>query len=57
MNPSLKFWPYNKLLTGQVIKTLLNNHELKENNDYDDRMILTLSGLEKIELYIKSRNI
>ena len=57
MNPSLKFWPYNKLLTGQVIKILLNNHELKENNDYDDRMILTLSGLEKIELYIKSRNI
>ena len=57
MNPSLKFWPYNKLLTGQVIETLLNNHELKENKDYDDRKILTLSGLEKIELYIKSRNI
>ena len=57
MNPSLKFWPYNKLLTGQVIETLLNNHELKENKDYDDKKILTLSGLEKIELYIKSRNI
>ncbi len=57
MNPSLKFWPYNKLLTGKVIEILLNNHELKENKDYDDRKILTLSGLEKIEFYIKSRNI
>ena len=57
MNPSLKFWPYNKLLTGQVIEILLNNHDLKENKDYDDKKILTLSGLEKIELYIKSRNI
>ena len=57
MNPSLKFWPYNKLLTGQIIETLLNNHELKENKDYDDKKILTLSGLEKIELYIKSHNI
>ena len=57
MNPSLKFWPYNKLLTGKVIEISLNNHELKENKDYDDRKILTLSGLEKIEFYIKSRNI
>jgi hypothetical protein len=57
INPSLKYWPYNKLLTGKVIEILLNNHDLKENNDYDDRKILTLSGLEKIEKYIKSRNI
>jgi inorganic triphosphatase YgiF len=57
MNPSLKFWPYNKLLTGKVIEILLNNHDLKEHKDYDDRKILTLSGLEKIEKYIKSRNI
>jgi CYTH domain len=57
INSSLKFWPYNKLLTGKVIEMLLNNHDLKENKDYDDRKILTLSGLEKIELYIKSRNI
>jgi len=57
MNPSLKFWPYNKLLTGKVIEILLNNHDLKENKDYDDKKILTLSGLEKIEIYIKSRNI
>ena len=56
MNPSLKFWPYNKLLTGIVLEILLNNHDLKENKDYDDRNILTLSGLEKIEKYIKSRN-
>ena len=57
LKPSLKFWPYNKLLTGKVIEILLNNHDLKENKDYNDRKILTLSGLEKIELYIKSRNI
>jgi uncharacterized protein YjbK len=57
MNPSLKFWPYNKLLTGQTIEILLNNHELKENKDYNDKKILTLSGLEKIELFIKSSNI
>ena len=57
MNPSLKFWPYNKLLTGKVIEILLNNHELKENKDYDDRKILTISGLEKIEVYIKSKKI
>jgi inorganic triphosphatase YgiF len=56
-NSSLKFWPYNKLLTGIVLEMLLNNHDLKENKDYDDRKILTLSGLEKIEKFIKSRNI
>ena len=48
-----KYWPYNKLLTGRVIEVLLNNNELKENKDYDDKKILTLSGLEKIELFIK----
>jgi hypothetical protein len=51
-----KYWPYNKLLTGKVIEILLNNNELKENKDYDEKKILTLSGLEKIELFIKSRN-
>lgn len=52
-----KYWPYNKLLTGKVIEILLDNKELKENKDYDDKKILTLPGLEKIELFIKSRNI
>ncbi len=52
-----KYWPYNKLLTGKAIEILLDNNELKENKDYDDKKILTLSGLEKIELFIKSRNI
>ena len=52
-----KYWPYNKLLTGKVIEILLDNNELKENKDYDDKRILTLSGLEKIELFIKSKNI
>ena len=52
-----KYWSYNKLLTGQVIEILLDNNELKENKDYDDKRILTLSGLEKIELFIKSKNI
>ena len=51
-----KYWPYNKLLTGKVIEILLSNSELKENKDYDDKRILTLSGLEKIELFIKIRN-
>lgn len=58
LNPALfKYWPYNKLLTGKVIEILLYNNELKEIIDYDDKKILTLSGLEKIELYIKLRNI
>jgi uncharacterized protein YjbK len=58
LNPTLfKYWPYNKLLTGRVIEILLYNNELKEITDYDDKKILTLSGLEKIELYIKLRNI
>jgi adenylate cyclase class IV len=56
-NPSLKYWPYNKLLTGKVVEILLNSHDLKENKDYDDKKILTLSGLEKIEKYIKLKNI
>ena len=51
-----KYWPYNKLLTGIVIETLLDNNELIENKDYDDDKILTLSGLDKIELFIESRN-
>ena len=33
------------------------HQELKENKDYNDKKILTLSGLEKIESYIKSSNI
>jgi len=52
-----KYWPYNKLLTGKVIEILLNNNELIENKDYDDKNILSLSGLGKIELFIESRNI
>lgn len=52
-----KYWSHNKLLTGKVIEILLDNNELKENKDYDDKRILTLSGLEKIELFIKSKNI
>jgi len=51
-----KYWPYNKLLTGKVIEILLDNNELIENKDYDDKKILTLSGLDKIELFIESRN-
>ncbi len=51
-----KYWPYNKLLTGKVIEILLDNNELIENKDYDDKNILTLSGLDKIELFIESRN-
>ena len=49
-----KYWPYNKLLTGKVLEMLLYNDELKENKDYDEKKILTLAGLEKIELFIKS---
>jgi uncharacterized protein YjbK len=52
-----RFWPYNKLLTGKVIEMLLDNHELKENKDYDEKKFLTLAGLEKIELFLKSRSI
>ena len=52
----LKYWPYNKLLTGKVIEILVDNNELIENKDYDDKNILTLSGLNKIELFIESRN-
>jgi len=44
------------LLTGKVIELLLGNNELIENKDYDDDKILTLSGLDKIELFIESRN-
>ena len=55
--PLFRFWPYNKLLTGKVIEILLENHELKENKDYDEKKTLTLAGLEKIELFIKLRNI
>ncbi|MDW3631542.1 MAG: hypothetical protein QOK71_08900, partial [Nitrososphaeraceae archaeon] len=51
-----KYWPYNKLLTGKVIEILLDNNELIKNKDYDDKKILTLSGLDKIELFIESRN-
>lgn len=43
------------MLTGKVIELLLGNNELIENKDYDDK-ILTLSGLDKIELFIESRN-
>ena len=50
-----KYWPYNKLLTGKVIEILLDNNELIENKDYDDKKILTSSGLDKIELFIESR--
>lgn len=53
--PLFKFWPYNKLLTGKVIEILLYKDELKENKDYDEKKILTSAGLEKIELFIKSR--
>lgn len=57
MNQTLfKYWPYNKLLTGKVIELLLYNKDLIENKDYDDKKILTLSGLDKIELFIESRN-
>lgn len=57
LNPSLfKYWPYNKLLTGKVIEILLDNNELIKNKDYDDKKILTLSGLDKIKLFIESRN-
>ena len=52
-----KYWPYNKLLTGEAIEILSDNNELKENKDYDDKKILTLSGLEKIESFVKSSNI
>jgi adenylate cyclase class IV len=56
LNQSLfKYWPYNKLLTGKVIEILLDNNELIENKDYDDKKILTLSGVDKIELFIESR--
>jgi hypothetical protein len=51
-----KYWPYNKLLTGKVIDILVDNKKLIENKDYDDKKILTLSGLDKIELFIESRN-
>ena len=51
-----KYWPVNKLLTGKVIEILLDNNELIKNKDYDDKKILTLSGLDKIELFIESRN-
>jgi uncharacterized protein YjbK len=51
-----KYWPYNKLLTGKIIEILLDNNELIKNKDYDDKKILTLSGLDKIELFIESRN-
>ena len=44
------------MLTGKVIEILLDNNELIENKDYDDKNILTLSGLDKIELFIESRN-
>ena len=44
------------MLTGKVIEILLDNNELIENKDYDDKNILTLSGLNKIELFIESRN-
>lgn len=44
------------MLTGKVIELLLGNNELIENKDYDDDKILTLSGLDKIELFIESRN-
>ena len=52
-----KFWPYNKLLTGKVIEMLSYNDELKENKDCDEKKILTLAGLKKIELFIKSKRI
>jgi len=57
VNQSLfKTWPYSKLLTGKAIEILSNNNRLKEIQDYDDEYILTLSGLEKIESFIKFKN-
>lgn len=57
VNPSLfKIWPYSKLLTGKAIEILSNNNRLKEIQDYDDQNILTLSGLKKIESFIKFKN-
>jgi uncharacterized protein YjbK len=52
-----RYWPFNKLLTGKVLEALFYNNELKENKDYDDKKILTLSGIEKIELFIKNKEI
>ena len=56
-NEQLKYWPYNKLLTGKVVEQLLYNNELKKNIDYDDRNMLTLSGIEKIDHFIRHNQI
>ncbi len=52
-----RYWPYNKLLTGKVLEELLYTNGLKENKDYDDKKILTFSGIEKTELFIKNKEI
>ena len=56
-NEQFKYWPYNKLLTGKVLEELLYNNELKENIDFDDKKILTLSGIEKVDLFIRYNQI
>ena len=56
-NEQFKYWPYNKLLTGKVLEELLYNNELKENIDFDEKKILTLSGIEKVDLFIRHNQI
>lgn len=49
-----KLWPHSKLVTGKTIEVLLSNKELEENQDYDNENFLTLSGLEKVDSFIKA---
>jgi len=52
-----KLWPHSKLVTGKAIEILLSNKELEENRDFDNENFLTLSGLEKVDSFIKASGI
>jgi adenylate cyclase class IV len=48
-----RLWPNSKLATGIAIEALLSRMELKANEDFDNGGLLTVSGAEKIESFIK----
>ena len=52
-----KLWRHSKLATGLGIGVLVSNMGLKNNEDFNNQDFLTLSGLEKIESFIKANPI
>jgi hypothetical protein len=52
-----RLWPNSKLVTGIAMEALLSKMQLKADEDFDNGGLLTLSGAEKIESFIKINSI